>query len=226
MKLAGHDAVVFDLDGTLIDTEPTYRAAFMAAARDVRWTVPERLYNSLVGIASPERAALLRAAGGPGFPLEAFFAAYYARRAAMLPARIPQRRGAAWLLSRLALPKAVATSASRRTATAHLRRACLAAHFAHVVTRDDVHRGKPAPDAFLRAADLLGVGASRCVAVDSAHGVQAARAAGMSVVLLADAPSAELRRCCLAVGRDFHDFAWLLTGQYPSRSEPAPTFIR
>lgn len=193
-------AVVFDLDGTLLDTEPFYARAFAAAAASLGVQPAAELQASLVGIASPERGQLLRATFGAEFPVAAFLRAYYAHRAAVLPARLPLRPGVRALLRHLALPRAIATSASRRTALAHLGRAGLAADFAHVVTRDDVARGKPAPDAFLEAARRLEAAPDTCLAVeDSAPGAAAALAAGMQVVLVSAAPPPGLAARCCAV---------------------------
>jgi HAD superfamily hydrolase (TIGR01509 family) len=218
--------VVFDLDGTLIDTEPFYRAAFYAAARMFGVLLPPELYPALVGIATCERRPLLRRAFGAEFPVDDFIAAYYAQRAAHLPARIPLCPGAASLLNRLRIPKAVATSASRLTALRHIDRAGLRGHFAHVVTRDDVPRGKPSPDAFVRAAEFLGVEPRDCVAVeDSAIGVTAAYRAGMRVVMVATNPAQETRRCCIAVVPRL-DSTPDLCNSLPRLTEPCLTFIR
>ncbi len=217
---------MFDLDGTLLDTEPFYRAAFDAAAHAFGVVVPPDLYRGLVGIATSERRPILRHAFGARFPVDEFIATYYAQRAAHVPRRIPLCPGAASLLHRLRVPQAVATSASRRTAFSHLGRAGLEIQFRHVVTRDDVPRGKPAPDTFLRAAELLGVAPAECIAVeDSGTGVAAAHAAGMGVVMVAPHATNETRDCCLAVVSRLDAIADLL-GPAAVLPKPCSTFIR
>jgi HAD superfamily hydrolase (TIGR01509 family) len=219
-------AVVFDLDGTLIDTEPFYRTAFHAAALAFGVDVPPELYTALIGLATDERRPVLRRAFGPGFPIDAFVVTYYEQRALHLPARIPLCAGAAGLLRCVRRPKAVATSASRRTALSHMCRAGLRRQFVHVVTRDDVPRGKPAPDAFNRAAALLGLAPANCVAIeDSAIGVAAAHGAGMPVIMVAPIAPPETRRRCLAVVPSLDAISNLLHSRAPLR-EPYSGFIR
>ncbi len=198
-------AVIFDLDGTLLDTEPFYARAFEQAAAALGCSLPPGFYATLVGIASPDRLARLQSHFGPDFPVNAFLAEYYARRKSLLPARIPLRPGALALLRSCKLPRAVATSASRRTAEHHLARAGLGNAFAHIVTRDDVPRGKPAPDTFLEAAARLNIAPADCLAVeDSAPGAAAARAAGMQVVLVAKTPAPEAARNAHCIVGDLH----------------------
>lgn len=184
------DAVVLDMDGTLLDTEGAYRDAFHAALASFGTVLDERLYARLVGISSRERGALVQGWLGPAFPWQDCLADYRARKARLLEGPVRTKPGAAELLAELAaqnLPCAVATSAGRRTAEAALARAGLRGAVSTLVTRDDVEAGKPDPALFLRAAATLGASPARCLAIeDSPPGVAAARAAGMRVVMVPD----------------------------------------
>ena len=185
------EAVVLDMDGTLLDTESAYRQAFLAAAATLGQPVAEEVYGGLIGISSRERGALLRAWLGPGFPWEACLREYRRRKAALLAGPLRTKPGAEALLAEIAaqgLACAVATSASRRTALAALGRVGLLPAIPALVTRDEVAAGKPDPALFLRAAETLGTEPRHCLAVeDSPPGVAAARAAGMRVVMVPDA---------------------------------------
>ena len=200
------EAVVFDLDGTLLDTEPLYSQAFYAALAECGYSLPAEAYDRLVGLPSTTRRVLLPGMISSGFQAEPFFHAYYRHRSRLTAQGVLLKPGAARLLDRLAaadIPCAVATSASAATAAAHVGRPELAGRFAAVVTRDDVAQGKPAPDSFLAAASAMGVAPACCLALeDSDHGVHAASAAGMMVVMVPDTvvPTAEtLERCCARV---------------------------
>jgi HAD superfamily hydrolase (TIGR01509 family) len=198
-------AVIIDLDGTLLDTEETYRLAFFQALEQTGWAMHPARYDDLVGLATPLRRKLLRALLGPGFPADRFFANYYDRRAALIALGIRLKPGANVLLDWLdaaGLPKAIATSASRLTAHRHLAAAGLSRRFEAIVTRDDVANCKPAPDSFIRAAESLDIRPARCLALeDSYHGILAASEAGTIPILIPDRvpPSEPTRARCLAV---------------------------
>ena len=99
----------------------------------------------------------------------------------------------------------------------HLHCAGLTGHFTHVVTRDDVPRGKPSPDSFLRAAEMLRVPARNCVAIEDSHaGVAAAYAAGMRVVMVAQHVCPKVQRYCTAVVPDLTAVQHVLRGHLPA----------
>lgn len=131
---------------------------------------------------------MLRRHFGPAFPLARFMRRYYARKQRRLQRGIPLASGALELLEWLAerrIPAAIATSASRATATLHLSRHRLAGRFAVVVTRDDVALRKPHPAPFAQAAAEMQVHPSQCIAVeDSPAGIASASVAGMKCVLV------------------------------------------
>jgi HAD superfamily hydrolase (TIGR01509 family) len=100
---------------------------------------------------------------------------------------VPLKAGTQEVLSRIILPKALATSSTRLQADRKLMLTGLGVHFAQTVTVDDVLAPKPAPDPYLLAASLLGVDPARCVAFeDSETGARSAHAAGMTVVQIPD----------------------------------------
>lgn len=198
-------AVVFDMDGTLIDSESVYRAAVTHALAALGLAADEAFLHGLGGLAGPAVNAHIRACFGDDFPFESFRSHYAARRDALMAAGIPLKRGAVEALRFLAgrgLPLALATSSMRATALAHLGRLELLAHFKVLVTREDAPRPKPAPDLYLAAAERLGVAAADCLAVeDSRTGAEAALAAGMMTVMVPDLapPTPELEARCVAV---------------------------
>lgn len=180
------DAVVFDLDGTLLDTEAITHAAGLAAFAAQGIAVDPAFLHGLVGIDDATGAARIRAAH-PAMDMAAFARVWLAEVHGRQAAGIPLKPGAAELLHSVVQPKALATSSQRASAARKLALTGLDRHFAHVVTFDDVARPKPAPDPFLRAAALLGADPARCLAFeDSDTGAASARAAGFTVVQVPD----------------------------------------
>jgi HAD superfamily hydrolase (TIGR01509 family) len=192
---SGLAGVVLDFDGLIIDSEwaiyESARTAFHCHGHDL--TVAA--WATVVGINDRHDDTwwprLCEAAGVTGFERADFDAAYEAEepRAALRAAmtRLPALPGVAELVAELAtagIPLGVASSSSRGWLEVNLDRLGLIGHFGTLVGADVVGGiGKPAPDVYLRACADLGAEPRRTVAVeDSAHGVTAAKAAGMPAV--------------------------------------------
>ena len=210
------EAVLFDMDGLLIDTEAVYVEALQAAARALELEMPLEFCHSMVGIPGRECDALIEAFFGGSFRIEPFRALFSSHARNLLESHIPVKPGVVELLDFLGgrgLPLAVATSAGRATAERHLGRAGLLDRFQAVATRDDVLRAKPHPDVYLEAARRLGVAAERCIAFeDSNVGLTAAHAAGSMAIMVPDIlpPLPEVRAKCVTVLEDLHAARQLL----------------
>jgi HAD superfamily hydrolase (TIGR01509 family) len=184
------DAVVFDLDGTLIDTENLCNAAGVDACRDLGLAVDLGFFETLAGIHDDERVRLMSAHLGVQLDRDAFFAAWDHHCTLQFEGGIPLKPGAADLLARLTdmgLPLGLATSSRRDPAHDKLARAGLRPWFQSVVTFDDVREAKPAPEPYLLSALRLNAAPARCIAFeDSETGARSAHAAGMTVVQVPD----------------------------------------
>jgi HAD superfamily hydrolase (TIGR01509 family) len=184
-------AVIFDMDGLILDTEPLYRAAWQQAAAECGYVLPDVLYSRLAGQKRADAELLLREEFGLAFPLETFRTACHKFEASVLASGpVPKKPGLDELLAFLDsrhIRKAVATSTERETTVTHLAAAELLGRFDAVTTGDEVANGKPSPDLFLLAARRLGAGNQACLVLeDSEPGVIAAHRAGMHVYLVPD----------------------------------------
>lgn len=204
------DAVLLDMDGTLLDTERVYLASLNIALEQLGFGDGTALGHAMIGIPGPECETMLLAHFGADFPLAELNDAYVLRRDEFFRQGMPLKPGALKLLDALrvaACPIALVTSSARATAETHLAAGGLRAHFETILTRDDVARGKPYPDLYLLAAERLGVRPQACVAIeDSSPGIVSAHSAGTIPVMVPDiiAPTAETRAKCAAVVADLH----------------------
>ena len=179
-------AVVFDMDGLLVDSEPLARRSWEKVVQPYGRALDEETYARMIGLRLEESSRLLQSR--LGIPAEA---EELARQKEEILARlgtegIPPMPGLETLMNELAarqIPWAVATSNRRLFATQVLKQLGLWSACQSLTTGEDVQKGKPAPDIYLLAARRLGVRPGRCLALeDSVPGAQAAKAAGMVTI--------------------------------------------
>ncbi|QMV05317.1 HAD-IA family hydrolase [Streptomyces lincolnensis] len=199
MSTIGTIAVIFDLDGTLVDSEPNYYEAGRQILDEhgvpgYSWSDHERF----VGISTLETVAVWKDEYGLRASVEELFDAKnrrYLELARAATRAYPEMRTFVELLAGEGVPMAVASGSSPEAIEAVLAGTGLDAHLRLAVSADEVARGKPAPDVFLEAARRLGADPADCVVLeDAAPGAAAAHAAGMRCIAVpylaaqADAP--------------------------------------
>lgn len=181
-------AVFFDLDGTLIDTERAHHEAWSSLVRQLGGqAISDDEYSKLIGL-SP-RAIAERLIEKYRLPTTASNMLQFKRKMVMgIYAKAPLREGAAELIRQLrpVAKLGIATGSPRIVAAQAFAR--LGTDFDVTVCGDEIARPKPAPDIYLRAADIVGIKPEECLVFeDSQPGIDAARAAGMHVIAIASA---------------------------------------
>jgi HAD superfamily hydrolase (TIGR01509 family) len=184
------EAVVFDLDGVLVDSEQVWDAAREALARERggRWHAGAQ--RDMMGMSSPEWSRYMHDVIGLPEAPEEISAEVVRRLQEIYRVELPLIPGAAEAVRRLAArwPLGVASSSNRPLIDLVLELSGLSRLFTATVSSEEVARGKPAPDVYLEAARRLGAEPARCAAVEDSHnGILAARAAGMRVLAIPNA---------------------------------------
>lgn len=184
------DAVVFDMDGVIVDSEQVWDEVRERYTRESGGTYTERATRDMMGMSSTEWSRYMAdALGVPGTPEEINSAivermlARYGEAPPLLPHAVEavQAVAAEW-------PVAIASSSNPELIEIVLRVSGLTAVVREAVSSQEVSRGKPAPDVYLEAARRLGVDARRCAAVEDSHnGIRSAKSAGMYVIALPNA---------------------------------------
>jgi HAD superfamily hydrolase (TIGR01509 family) len=181
------DAVVFDLDGVLVDTEQVWDQVReqLALESGGRWTASAQ--RDMMGMSSPEWARYMHDELGVPLPPEEISERVVARLGERLRGHVPLLPHAREAVAAMAAhwPLAIASSANRPVIDLVLERTGLGPSFRATVSSEEVPRGKPAPDVYLEAARRLGADPSRSAAIeDSANGLRAASAAGMRAIAI------------------------------------------
>jgi HAD superfamily hydrolase (TIGR01509 family) len=180
-------AVVFDLDGLLLDSEQVWDDVRedLARERGGRWHPSAQ--RDMMGMSSPEWSRYMHDVIGLPEPPEEINREVVARMLERYAAGPPWLPGAVEAVRRIGArwPLGLASSSNRELIDAVLAAADLRSLFAATVSSEEVSRGKPAPDVYLEAARRLGVPPARCAAIeDSQSGIRAAKAAGMRCVAI------------------------------------------
>jgi HAD superfamily hydrolase (TIGR01509 family) len=187
MSIPITEAVIFDLDGVIVDSEQVWDAAREALARERGGRWHEGAQRDMMGMSSVEWSRYMHDVIGLKDPPEEISAEVVRRLEATYREDLPLIDGAAAAVARLAerWPLGLASSSNREIIDLVLDLGDLARFFRATVSSEEVPRGKPSPDVYLEAARRLGVDARRSVAVeDSRNGILSAKAAGMRVVAI------------------------------------------
>jgi HAD superfamily hydrolase (TIGR01509 family) len=179
------DAVVFDLDGVIIDSEQVWDDVRRNYTREVGGAYTEAATRAMMGMSSREWSRYMSESLGVPGTAEQINADIVERMLERYGTAPPLIDGAVDAVRRVAerWPLAIASSSNPELIELVLRVAGLDALFKTAVSSQEVPRGKPAPDVYLEAARRLGAEPGRCAAVEDSHaGIQSAKAAGLHVV--------------------------------------------
>lgn len=207
------DAVIFDLDGTLIDSMGVWESIDEEYLGRFGIPMPEDLQEAISGISVTQTAIYFKETFGISDSIQEIISDWNDMAMEHYTNRAPLKGGALLFLKYLKhrqIPCAIATSNSRDLTRAVLESHGITRYFQAVVTGEDIHKGKPEPDVYLEAAARLGARPSRCLVFeDIPYGIMAAARAGMGCAAVFDTFSAgeddEKRRLADYYIRDYLD---------------------
>jgi HAD superfamily hydrolase (TIGR01509 family) len=184
------EAVVFDLDGVLLQSEEVWDSVRKRYVREHGGRYDDEVQRAMMGMSAPEWSRYLHEEAGVWEEPEAINRAVVERMLEAYRRDLPLLPGAeeAVRQAAAAFPLGLASSSNREVFEAALKLAGLADCFHATVSSEEVERGKPAPDVYLEAARRLGIGPERCAAVEDSHaGIRSAKSAGMRVIAIPNA---------------------------------------
>ena len=215
MNLFGREirAVIFDMDGTLLDSERLSQKAWDAGAREFGLSVSAELFLKMVGHRTVDCLRILEENCGSKIPQEAIGVAANRHYNALVDAGVPVMPGARECVDFFrenAIPLGLATSTRRVNAEKKMIRAGLWEFFSAATCGDEVALGKPNPEIYAATAEKLGVPAENCLAIeDSPTGWASAHACGCAAILVPDMvePTAFARENAVAIFRNLRELA-------------------
>ncbi len=223
-------AVIFDMDGLLLDTEVLYRQSVISAAAHHDLLIGPAIYEGMLGRPWVSIADLLREHYGTEFDVDGFRQVWLEHFDLLTQTELRLKAGVHELLDvldALDLPRAICTSSAHFQVEHHLGTLGILDRFHHVIAQGDYPRGKPHPEPYLAAAARIGVDPVDCLALeDSFNGIRSAASAGMMAVMVPDLlqPTDDIRAICTQVAESLaHCCAFF--DQHPAR-QSARTALR
>jgi len=212
-------AVVFDMDGLLLDSEIVYCEALAATAAELGTELPDHVIKRMIGHTWPGSAAVLRDHFGEAFDTDRLRERSVELFYEVAEAGIALKAGVVEILDLLdarGLPRGVVTSSRRKEAEHHLGQHGLLARFDFILANGEYPAPKPDPAPYRAAAERLGLDPADVLALEDSHnGVRAAAGAGMMTIMVPDLlhPTEEMRQLCQHIAADLHEVRTLLEAQ-------------